>query len=57
MHRRPYGIRCKFRDVLKSPELARSAGRRLSPRLRYAIGRSNQAYFRAILYRKDHGWV
>ncbi len=49
----PTGIRLKFRDVLKAPELARSAAARLSPRLQVRDWtEDNQAYFRAIRIEK-----
>jgi len=49
----PTGIRLKFYDVLKAPELARSAAARLSPRLQVRDWtEDNQAYFRAIRIEK-----
>jgi len=49
----PTGIRLKFYDVLKAPELARSAAARLSPGLRVRDWtEDNQAYFRAIRIEK-----
>jgi lipoprotein-releasing system permease protein len=49
----PTGIRLKFYDVLKAPELARSAAARLSPGLQVRDWtQDNQAYFRAIRIEK-----
>jgi lipoprotein-releasing system permease protein len=49
----PTGIRLKFYDVLKAPELARSAAARLSPSLQVRDWtEDNQAYFRAIRIEK-----
>jgi lipoprotein-releasing system permease protein len=49
----PTGIRLKFYDVLKAPELARSAAARLSPGLQVRDWtEDNQAYFRAIRIEK-----
>jgi lipoprotein-releasing system permease protein len=49
----PTGIRLKFYDVLKAPELARSAAARLSPGLAVRDWtEENQAYFRAIRIEK-----
>jgi lipoprotein-releasing system permease protein len=49
----PTGIRLKFHDVLKAPELARSAAARLSPGLQVRDWtEDNQAYFRAIRIEK-----
>ena len=49
----PTGIRLKFYDVLKAPELARSAAARLSPGLHVRDWtEDNQAYFRAIRIEK-----
>jgi len=49
----PTGIRLKFYDVLKAPELARRAAARLSPGLRVRDWtEENQAYFRAIRIEK-----
>jgi lipoprotein-releasing system permease protein len=49
----PTGIRLKFYDVLKAPELARSAAARLSPGLKVRDWtEDNQAYFRAIRIEK-----
>jgi lipoprotein-releasing system permease protein len=49
----PTGIRLKFYDVLKAPELARSAAARLSPSLQVRDWtQDNQAYFRAIRIEK-----
>ena len=49
----PTGIRLKFDDVLKAPELARGAASRLAPGLRLRDWtEDNQAYFRAIRIEK-----
>jgi lipoprotein-releasing system permease protein len=49
----PTGIRLKFYDVLKAPELARSAAARLVPGLQVRDWtEDNQAYFRAIRIEK-----
>jgi lipoprotein-releasing system permease protein len=49
----PTGIRLKFFDVLKAPELARSAAARLAPRLQVRDWtQDNEAYFRAIRIEK-----
>src|SRR6267142_533877 len=49
----PTGIRLKFYDVLKAPELARSAAALLSPSLQVRDWtQDNQAYFRAIRIEK-----
>src|ERR1700736_1695334 len=49
----PTGIRLKFYDVLKAPELARSAAARLTPGLQVRDwSQDNQAYFRAIRIEK-----
>jgi len=49
----PTGIRLKFHDVLKAPELARSAAARLSLGLQVRDWtEDNQAYFRAIRIEK-----
>ena len=49
----PTGIRLKFNDVLKAPELARSAAARLRPSLHVRDWtEDNQAYFRAIRIEK-----
>jgi lipoprotein-releasing system permease protein len=49
----PTGIRLKFYDVLKAPELARSAAARLAPGLQVRDWtEDNQAYFRAIRIEK-----
>src|SRR6266481_3202388 len=49
----PTGIRLKFYDVLKAPELARSAAARLSPSLQVRDWtEDNGAYFRAIRIEK-----
>jgi lipoprotein-releasing system permease protein len=49
----PTGIRLKFYDVLKAPELARSAAARLAPGLHVRDWtEDNQAYFRAIRIEK-----
>ena len=49
----PTGIRLKFYDVLKAPELARSAAARLRPSLHVRDWtEDNQAYFRAIRIEK-----
>jgi lipoprotein-releasing system permease protein len=49
----PTGIRLKFDDVLRAPELARSAAARLSPGLRVRDWtEDNEAYFRAIRIEK-----
>src|SRR5712672_2347108 len=49
----PTGIRLKFRDVLKAPELARRAAARLSPSLQVRDWtEDNGAYFRAIRIEK-----
>jgi lipoprotein-releasing system permease protein len=49
----PTGIRLKFDDVLKAPELARQAALRLSPPLRLRDWtEENEAYFRAIRIEK-----
>ncbi len=49
----PAGIRLKFDDVLKAPELARSAARRLAPGLQVRDWtEDNEAYFRAIRIEK-----
>jgi lipoprotein-releasing system permease protein len=49
----PTGIRLKFRDVLKAPELARAAAARLAPGLRVRDWtQDNEAYFRAIRIEK-----
>jgi len=45
----PTGIRLKFDDVLKAPELARAAAKRLAPGLTVRDWtQENEAYFRAI---------
>jgi len=49
----PTGIRLKFDDVLKAPELARAAAARLSPGLQLRDWtQENEAYFRAIRIEK-----
>jgi lipoprotein-releasing system permease protein len=49
----PTGIRLKFSDVLKAPELARSAAARLAPGLQVRDWtQDNEAYFRAIRIEK-----
>jgi lipoprotein-releasing system permease protein len=49
----PTGIRLRFDDVLKAPELARSAARRLQPGLQLRDWtQDNEAYFRAIRIEK-----
>jgi lipoprotein-releasing system permease protein len=49
----PTGIRLKFYDVLKAPELARAAAARLAPGLRVRDWtQDNEAYFRAIRIEK-----
>jgi lipoprotein-releasing system permease protein len=49
----PTGIRLKFFDVLKAPELARSAAARLAPGLQVRDWtQDNEAYFRAIRIEK-----
>ena len=49
----PTGIRLKFDDVLKAPELAREAAQRLQPGLHLRDWtQDNQAYFRAIRIEK-----
>jgi lipoprotein-releasing system permease protein len=49
----PTGIRLKFDDVLKAPELARLAAARLAPGLRVRDWtQDNEAYFRAIRIEK-----
>jgi lipoprotein-releasing system permease protein len=49
----PTGIRLKFYDVLKAPELARIAAARLAPGLRVRDWtQDNEAYFRAIRIEK-----
>jgi lipoprotein-releasing system permease protein len=49
----PTGIRLKFYDVLKAPELARSAAARLAPGLQVRDWtQDNEAYFRAIRIEK-----
>jgi lipoprotein-releasing system permease protein len=49
----PTGIRLKFYDVLKAPELARAAAARLAPGLRVRDWtEDNEAYFRAIRIEK-----
>jgi lipoprotein-releasing system permease protein len=49
----PTGIRLKFDDVLKAPELARAAAGRLNPKLQVRDWtEENQAYFRAIRIEK-----
>ena len=49
----PTGIRLKFHDVLKAPELARTAAARLAPGLRVRDWtQDNEAYFRAIRIEK-----
>jgi lipoprotein-releasing system permease protein len=49
----PTGIRLKFYDVLKAPELARRAARRLAPGLNVRDWtQENEAYFRAIRIEK-----
>jgi lipoprotein-releasing system permease protein len=49
----PTGIRLKFDDVLKAPELARQAAARLKPGLRLRDWtQDNEAYFRAIRIEK-----
>ncbi len=49
----PTGIRLKFDDVLKAPELARSAAARLGPGLHVRDWtEDNEAYFRAIRIEK-----
>ena len=49
----PTGIRLKFYDVLKAPELARGAAARLAPGLKVRDWtEDNQAYFRAIRIEK-----
>jgi len=50
----PTGIRLKFNDVLKAPELARAAAMRLTPRLGVRDWtQENAAYFRAIRIEKS----
>jgi lipoprotein-releasing system permease protein len=49
----PSGIRLKFDDVLKAPDLARSAAARLAPGLKVRDWtEENEAYFRAIRIEK-----
>ena len=49
----PTGIRLRFDDVLKAPDLARSAAARLKPALRVRDWtEENEAYFRAIRIEK-----
>jgi lipoprotein-releasing system permease protein len=49
----PTGIRLKFYDVLKAPELARAAAARLAPGLQVRDWtQDNEAYFRAIRIEK-----
>jgi lipoprotein-releasing system permease protein len=49
----PTGIRLKFYDVLKAPELARDAAARLTPALQIRDWtQDNEAYFRAIRIEK-----
>jgi lipoprotein-releasing system permease protein len=49
----PTGIRLKFDDVLKAPELARAAAKRLAPGLTVRDWtQENEAYFRAIRIEK-----
>jgi len=49
----PTGLRLKFDDVLKAPQLARSAAARLAPGLRVRDWtEDNEAYFRAIRIEK-----
>jgi lipoprotein-releasing system permease protein len=49
----PTGIRLKFDDVLKAPQLARAAAARLGPALRVRDWtEDNEAYFRAIRIEK-----
>ena len=49
----PTGIRLKFSDVLKAPELARDAASRLAPGLQVRDWtQDNEAYFRAIRIEK-----
>jgi lipoprotein-releasing system permease protein len=49
----PTGIRLKFYDVLKAPELARTAAARLAPGLQVRDWtQDNEAYFRAIRIEK-----
>ena len=49
----PTGIRLKFDDVLKAPELARGAAMRLAPGLKVRDWtQENEAYFRAIRIEK-----
>jgi lipoprotein-releasing system permease protein len=49
----PSGIRLKFDDVLRAPQLARSAAARLGPGLRVRDWtQDNEAYFRAIRIEK-----
>jgi lipoprotein-releasing system permease protein len=49
----PTGIRLKFYDVLKAPQLARGAAARLAPGLQVRDwSQDNQAYFRAIRIEK-----
>jgi lipoprotein-releasing system permease protein len=49
----PTGIRLKFYDVLKAPQLARAAAARLNPGLRVRDWtQDNEAYFRAIRIEK-----
>jgi lipoprotein-releasing system permease protein len=49
----PTGIRLKFQDVLKAPELARAAASRLAPGLKVRDWtQENEAYFRAIRIEK-----
>jgi lipoprotein-releasing system permease protein len=49
----PTGIRLKFDDVLKAPQLARSAAARLAPGLQVRDWtQDNEAYFRAIRIEK-----
>jgi lipoprotein-releasing system permease protein len=50
----PTGIRLKFNDVLKAPQLARAAAMRLAPRLGVRDWtQENAAYFRAIRIEKS----
>ena len=49
----PTGIRLKFNDVLRAPELARAAAQRLHPTLQLRDWtQQNEAYFRAIRIEK-----
>jgi len=49
----PTGIRLRFNDVLKAPELARAAAKRLAPGLNLRDWtEDNEAYFRAIRIEK-----